>query len=147
MLSLQQLQHLLVRVNAECLDVVVAVVLQSLQVVPVVDHHAAGVVHTSPRGIGHPVNSPETGAVTEVEIGHGVERKISPFFPEEISGTQPHQDWPQRINNQALFTPVLGLQGLDNLLVDISLEDSPQATNLLLRQRLLLPSGGLGELD
>ena len=67
--SLDQLQHLLVSVNAEGFDVVVAVVLQPLQEVPVVDHHPTGVVHPPPGGIGHPVNSPETGTVPKVEIG------------------------------------------------------------------------------
>ena len=128
--SLYQLQHLLISVNAEGFDVVVAVGLQPVQVVPVIDHHPTGVIQPSPGGVAHPVDSPETGTVTKMEIGHRVESKISPFFQEEISGTEPHQDWLQGINQPGLFTPILGLQCSDNLLVKISLEDSPQLSYL-----------------
>ena len=77
------------RVSIDCIvvDVGSAVGLQPVQVVPVVDHHPTGVVQPSPGGIAHPVDSPETGTVTKVEICHGVQCKISPFLLEEISGS------------------------------------------------------------
>ena len=124
-----------VRVNVVAGEVVVAVGLQPVQVIPVVDHHPTGVVHSSPGGIRHPVDSPEAGAVTKVEIGYRVESKVSPLLLIEISSTQSHEDWPQHRYKGIVFTPFATFQCRDDALVDsLSLsprEHSSKVTQLL----------------
>ena len=69
---MNEVQHLLVRINGVTGQIVGGVVLQPVQVVPVVDHHAAGVGHPPPGRVRHPVDPPQTRSVAEMEVSHGV---------------------------------------------------------------------------
>ena len=64
----EQVQHLIVHSDGVVAEVVVAVGLQLVQVVSVVDHDAAGVDQASPGGVRQPVDPPETGAVAKMKV-------------------------------------------------------------------------------